>query len=1249
MDTRSLSESLRKSFVLYLRSDKGLLFKEELIESSLGQAEWKQRMLEISELSEEQLERYFQEFLQSFLSPFFSLFPQNAPQNFSSFWSSLSSSDDLPTKTSLNLDQAETRIHPLSLDLEKRGGGVGQSPASSETLTREGSGGEGGMVEELADISEFARQKVAEKVGSLTLLAQIEADAQHTSVKASRREEETAEKGEEETSSRSVSSAVLEGISKEAFETDTRYQVLQILGEGGMGVVQRVYDKLLGREVALKRIKVLLKETDSLSQQQWMLWRLRREASITAVLEHPNIVPLYDMSKGAGDELYFTMQKIEGKTLQEILMQRKNQGGIEERKLLSIFLKVGDAVAYAHAKGVIHRDLKPSNIMVGAFGEVYVVDWGIAKIVAESEEIRMMAQMLKKEQDTENLKTQGGIGTPGYFSPEQKKNASQITFQSDIYTLGKILKELYLGMSPLQEFRYILKAYEKQKTERHQGASPQKPFRKAFWRYWKRVHKRQVLEKSGQEIEEELKALLPKDIQAIVDKATQNEPHKRYEKVQHLSEDIERYLEYARVSVRKYSWNEALHKWVKRHYQKVLVGLTFLLLCFSFLGYFHWKSSYERKKAFEEEWKQAQTYESSAQKQKDSKEAIQPLLKAFLHINRALRLQQEETLLAEKKMKIAHQLILFCCRAQDYQLAYYVVDDLYEGSFYLSPEHLAFRKTVENHQKATLLQHQERFAYWKRVLKEEISISAEKQALLEMSKMQEEEIFPSFVALVEEGTQYFDENKMQQDILDNYYRIFATALGNLEKPQAGVLLLQQLEKLSQKYSFSQIARNPQYQRHLEFMVALAESLANSKAFEYCFAFQEIRQRMAEDEFFWIRTSEAYRRLSLGSLAYYQQQIQEKKENAHLYYSRGLVYTTQKAYTLARNDYNLALHYKKNSPEVYHARGSAYFLEGEEKLQQGETPEEEFRQALCDFNQAILLDPQFYKAYRARGALYLKQAAYTEALNDFNFVLQNQGEKDPFVLNNRGLVRWKLKDLEGAFEDLSVFIQLHPCHAYAYNNRGVLSLELKKYENAFQDFCQALRLHPGYGEAYQNRAYVKQLQNDYEGALLDYTEAIRLQPQLFKNYFNRAELKIKQKDWKGALADYSQSLQLNPQNAEIYERRAELYEREKRFEEAFWDYSQAIRLDPENPYYWHRRAEFLLKQQEKTEAILEDIQNALQRKKDFPEAYLLLTRFHLWQKNKEKAQESLQEVFRLQHFSAEAYFFSRRTLSFTKPF
>ena len=227
------------------------------------------------------------------------------------------------------------------------------------------------------------------------------------------------------------------------------YHLAEPLGKGGMGEVYRASDPALGRDLAVKVMKSDYCGNDEAER------RFLREARVTGSLQHPGIVPVHNLGRLADGRIHYTMRLVRGQTFADIL---KSQAGKPERSpyLLSIFEKICQAVAYAHSKRVIHRDLKPSNVMVGRFGEVQVMDWGLAKLLTAEEDAASTRQpsdeagtkIHTESADTPSDVTRpgSGMGTPAYMPREQALGEwDTVDERTDVFALGSILCEMLTG------------------------------------------------------------------------------------------------------------------------------------------------------------------------------------------------------------------------------------------------------------------------------------------------------------------------------------------------------------------------------------------------------------------------------------------------------------------------------------------------------------------------------------------------------------------------------------------------------------------------------------------------------------------------------------------------------------------------------------------------------------------------------------------------------------------------------------
>ena len=291
----------------------------------------------------------------------------------------------------------------------------------------------------------------------------------------------------------------------------TKYELVGKIAHGGMGTVYVARDRDLDREVALKIVRAPVASREATA-------RMLREARTLARLEHPGIVPVHDVGELPDGRLYYAMKLVRGGRLDE-----HARAGRPLPELLRIVGRICEAVAFAHAHGVIHRDLKPDNVMVGAFGEVLVMDWGVAKLRGDPASVAAAGSDACAVAAADGPHTDPGtvLGTPGYMAPEQSSGAVHlIDERTDVFALGAILA-------------YLL-------------AQTQSP--------------------------------VPRALAAIVDRARAPAPGARYATVATLAADLEAWLGGLPVSAYRERLHERLARVAARHRTPILLVLAYLLM-----------------------------------------------------------------------------------------------------------------------------------------------------------------------------------------------------------------------------------------------------------------------------------------------------------------------------------------------------------------------------------------------------------------------------------------------------------------------------------------------------------------------------------------------------------------------------------------------------------------------------------------------------------------------------------------------
>lgn len=320
-----------------------------------------------------------------------------------------------------------------------------------------------------------------------------------------------------------------------------RYEIRRELGSGGFGTVHLAYDHVLRREVALKEVRRDL--SSGTGKHADLGARLLREVQITGQLEHPGIVPIYDLSESSADDAFYTMRVVRGQPLHQAIADlhaagdRNGVDRLELTRLLGAVVGICNAISHAHARGVMHRDLKPGNVVLGEFGEVILLDWGLAKLagdpVSSPDDVpptgRPAGQVAT---DTPHQTGDGGaVGTPAYMAPEQARG--EPSAHTDVYGIGAILFELLTGKAP------------------HVGRDSTGVLEHILHRPTPRARSHG--------------SWIPRELDAICARAMAREPGDRYPSPGDLAKDLQRYLADEPVSVFAEPLMWRVWRWMKRH------------------------------------------------------------------------------------------------------------------------------------------------------------------------------------------------------------------------------------------------------------------------------------------------------------------------------------------------------------------------------------------------------------------------------------------------------------------------------------------------------------------------------------------------------------------------------------------------------------------------------------------------------------------------------------------------------------
>jgi serine/threonine protein kinase len=793
-----------------------------------------------------------------------------------------------------------------------------------------------------------------------------------------------------------------------------RYKVIGEIARGGMGAVLEVQDNDLDRRVAMK---VLLRDTrkqDSDSGSPLDTGPVNRfiaEAQLTGWLEHPNIVPVHELGLDSQGRVYFTMKRVKGRSLRQV-MDKLRQGHAATHaefplgKLLTILLKVCDAIDFAHNKGILHRDLKPENIMVGQFGEVLVMDWGLAKQIEApakpgtarlpaNETANFTLDVALGAADEDSRETREGTisGTPAYMAPEQAKgNVRELSQRTDVFCLGAILYEM-LCLVPPYLAAGMTDALDQ--AREHRLLHPKAKLDK--------VLKDDKLKRAFGPLGIERGRRFPRELVSVCMRAMAEQRELRYNSVADLRRDVEAYLTAQPVSAHRDNPFTALNKWARRNPTRAAVAT--LALFFMLLG----GVVFAAVRA-----KVAADRADDAEKTRVAIEREQDAMKRQLEAEADLRRASDAA--AQRAERVA-------------QLEKEALERERRESEALAARNAAF---VPYSKGADLRSRSASFTDWnKRAQSWRQAVESFQQAL---------QLDPTFVEAHLELAQVYGDLGYDTDALYHFKLADALTASQTGRGHVEALMAYAMYDFQQKVlregipgNFDEVFRRFQpvkdaaepgsyYARIAQILLDLGDAFRNTSGIEYVRAQTEAARRMAEIEREGPPLWEVYTLLAIidqgagsggsGETRDYLRRARDLKANLPI-----LVWlqirqgdrTADMRDRLGLRDWNRFIEQFPYDPRGYYARAGLRFHSEGERNAELET---------ADLKKAIELNPRYADAHKLLLRVYVREGAYKTAIAHLDAMRRSSSGLETAAID---LIEAELTASTGEFERMNSLV------------------------------------------------------------------------------------------------------------------------------------------------------------------------------------------------------------------------------------
>ena len=918
-------------------------------------------------------------------------------------------------------------------------------------------------------------------------------------------------------------------------KTPKTYQSGDVLGQGGMGRVLNGHDNKINRKIAVKELLVPSDE---------MRRRFIEEARITGQLEHSNIIPIHELGCDPYGRLFYTMKNVKGHSLGDIIVglqegDRKTVRKYNLNNLINIYMKVCDAVAFAHSRGVIHRDLKPDNIMVGEYGEVHLLDWGIAKVLKSDKKKSRSKLSLDqthldtlRDEDADGFTQQGQIvGSPKFMAPEQATGQLDLLDQrTDIYSLGAILYNILTLNSHVQGTKLItvLRRICDGKTVPISRWNPGEKTPKG-------CKKHDLVHIQGGRI--------PEGLAAVASKAISVESKDRYQKVTDLQKEIEAWQGGYATDAEHATFFKQIHLLIARNkavFITIVIAGIFMIagaaIAFSQImekNKIVQKELRERKKLEAKEKKRLENLQKQAQKQIQKAEALleknnpESIRAAEKALTKALFLAPGDNTAME---------LMSECHMKSFELAmkknawFQAEEKLDRAKIYGVPRkgYIDAAKRLETSKNARLNKIKNRVKFLM-----DDAIKA-KPTVIEILAVRE---------LVSMKSDYAVEallSYLNRDIKSNRMALSAIAWMHEKKSPLRDKVIQQAKPFVLKVANN--TKLPLENREAAVITLcrwgegdaqLFTWLNNILAMEkngalyartyiiYLKPFAERvnktnsnNQNLTENQLFEMAKVAADARDYKKAINLYKKLLGIAPHNLAYHNNLALIYVERGKLNEALNLYTQSLKTLPD-PRTFVNRGNLFY-----RVRQ-------FKNAMADYKSALKLNPNHLDAINNLAGVKVDIGQFASAIEDFNKLEQKSPNR--IGLNrNRGICYMRIGKFKKALENYTREIALNKNDASTLELRGTVYTQLKKYSEALADFNSALKLSPGQVTTLTQRGYLHSLMKNPNLALADFNSALKTTPNNMEVLIMRANLLINYNKKKEAALDLKRAIAIGEQ-------------------------------------------------------------------------------------------------------------------------